>query len=347
VVALYSRDLLRAREIAARCGVEIATDDLEGLLARGDIDAVTIASSNDRHYPYAMAALRAGKHVFCEKPMALGVAEAEEMTREARRSGVMHQTAFIFRYTDCLQTLRQRVLEGDIGTPYYAAVHGERYTAHPNGVRLATWRDDASLHGAGQMGEMGSHFIDTVNFVCGSQSGYICEVAAAAYTAARTVRDDTGAERAVDTPDLVSLLFRTEGGLQGNIVTSKATPSPVPYEVMHEQTGRSGHMGYIIVTGDRGALMASFSRGGGESLLRMSPGASEWERVSLPSGADDAQPHAVQRMMGSFLDNVIRGRPDGNLDPTFEDGYRSQAGIDAAMLACMSRRWEPVATDLP
>src|SRR5690349_18100452 len=81
VVALYSRDLARAQEMAARAGVPLATDDLDALLARDDVDAVTVPSTNDMHYTYTMAALRAGKHVFCEKPMALNAAQAAEMTR--------------------------------------------------------------------------------------------------------------------------------------------------------------------------------------------------------------------------------------------------------------------------
>ena len=109
VVALYSRDLPRAQEMAARCGVPEATDDLEGLLAREDITAVTVPSSNDNHYTYSMAALRAGKHVFCEKPMALDAGKAAEMTREARARGLVNEIAFIFRYTYCIEELRRLV----------------------------------------------------------------------------------------------------------------------------------------------------------------------------------------------------------------------------------------------
>jgi predicted dehydrogenase len=104
-------------------------------------------------------------------------------------------------------------------------------------------------------------------------------------------------------------------------------------------------MGYIIVTGERGALMASFSRGGGESLRRLDPGSDEWKSLPLPQEASGGQPHAVPRMMGSFVDSIIRGRV-GDMDATFEDGYRSQATIDAIMRASASRSWERVATGL-
>ena len=344
VVALYSRSLGRAREMAERCGVETASDDLDALLARDDIAAVTIASSNDQHHPYAMAALRAGKHVFCEKPMALAEAEASEMTREAMRRGLVHQIAFIFRHTYCLQELRRLVQAGEIGTPFYISMHGERITVEGAGVRNSTWRDDSATQGAGQVGEMGSHFIDTANFVCGQRYGFITDVASVVHTPVREVR---AGDRviAVDTPDLASILFRTEQGVQGNILTSKATPAPAPYATIHGQPGVGGHMGYIIVTGERGALMASFSRGGGESLRRLEPGSDAWEPLPLPPEASDGQPHAVQRMMGSFIDSIIRGSA-GDVAATFEDGYRSQAAVDAVMRASASRSWERVATGL-
>jgi predicted dehydrogenase len=89
VVALYSRDLQRAQEMAEKNGVPEATDNLEALLARDDVDAVTVPSTNLNHYRYSIAALRAGKHVFCEKPMAVNAEQAAEMTGEAKARGLV------------------------------------------------------------------------------------------------------------------------------------------------------------------------------------------------------------------------------------------------------------------
>jgi predicted dehydrogenase len=341
VVALYSRDPRRAREMAERCGIAASTDDLDALLARGDIDAVTIASANDRHHPYALAALRAGKHVFCEKPMALNAAQSAEMAAAAARSGVVHQMAFIFRYTYCMRELRRLVTGGDIGAPHYVSVQGERFAPPAAAAQSATWRDDASVHGAGQLGEMGSHFIDTVNFVCGPACGFITEVAGVVQTMARDVLDATGSSRRVDTLDIASFLLRTEGGLQGHVMTSRATAPP--QATMHARGGQPGHMGYIVVSGDKGALMASFSRGDGEALWRMAPGG-QWEPVALPPEAGDGTPHAVRMMMSSFVDSVLRGAVAPDIDATFDDGHRSQSAIDAVMASSGTRRWEPVAT---
>src|SRR3990172_2535044 len=220
VVALCSRDLARAKEMAARISVPEATDDLDALLARSDIDAVTIPSANDRHHPYAIAALRAGKHVFCEKPMALNVAQAEEMTREARQRGLIHQIAFTFRYNYCLEELRRRVIAGEVGSPHFVEIHSEAFSPFVVNPVQPTWRDFEALHGAGHLGEMGSHFIDAVNFACGPVSGFITEVASVTHTLPRAVLDWEGTTRPVETLDLGSFLFRTERSLQGHVVTS-------------------------------------------------------------------------------------------------------------------------------
>lgn len=344
VVALYSRDLARATDIAARTSVPETSDDLHSLLARRDIDAVTVVSSNDRHHPYTIAALQAGKHVFCEKPMALDAGQAAEMTREARRRGVVHQIAFTFRHTFCLDELRRRVASGGIGEPHYVEIHSEWSSGLQGGARSATWRDDASLHGAGHLGEMGSHFIDAINFVCGPARGCISQVAALTHTVPRLIEGPNGPQEA-QTVDLAAFLVRTEQGLAGHVFASRVTPPPVAYGVIHSGAPQRGHMGYIIVTGETGALMATFTRGEAESLREARPG-QPWEAVSLPPGASDGQPHGVTRMLASFVDAVLHGHSDPERDATFEDGYRSQAAMDAIIKASASRRWEPVPTAL-
>lgn len=330
VVALYSRDLARAKEMAQRAGVPEATDDLDALLARDDIDAVTVPSTNANHYTYTMAALRAGKHVFCEKPMALNASLAAEMVQEARQRSLVNEIAFIFRYTLCLQELRKRVAQGEIGRPHYVTIEQQGYSWFRN--TQATWRTFAGEHGAGQLGEMGSHCFDTVNYVVGPGAGYISQLAAVTYTIPRQVAGSDGKEVAVETLDLASCLLRTERGLSGEIITSRCTPA-------HSQLGG---MGVVVVTGDEGALLCNLTRGDRELCQRLVPGG-KWEDVPLPAEATDGTPHAIYRMLGSFVAAVLRGHTDPDQDADFEAGFRTQSAIDATMAAGRSSRWETVA----
>lgn len=343
VVALYSRDLKRAREMAERCAVPEATDNLDALLARSDVDAVTIVSSNDQHKPYTLAALAAGKHVLCEKPMALTTADAAEMTRAAHASGLVHMIGFTFRHTFCLEEMRRRVAAGEIGTPHFIEVQGEWFVRMPDELD-ATWRDSLAVHGSGHVGEMGTHFIDTINYVSGPVTGFISGLAAVIHVIPRRVKDPDGSLREIDTPDLVAMLARTERGLQANVIASRITPPPISYGMVHWGERQRGHFGYIIVTGDKGALMATFTRGEGDSLQQTDE-RGRWQRVELPEEANDGQPHGVSRMMYSFVEAVHRGR-SAETDATFDDGYRSQSAIEAILAGARLQRWEPVATKL-
>jgi predicted dehydrogenase len=329
VVALYGRDLERARAMAERCGVPEVTDDLEALVARPDIDAVTVVSSDDMHHPYTMPALRAGKHVFCEKPMALNETQAAEMTHLAKQRGVVHQIAFTFRHNYGLSGLRRCLAAGEIGRPYFIEIHGEWFRP-PKAPEDATWRDDAVRHGFGELGEMGSHYIDTANFLLGGFGGYISEI--------------TGITHALPRPnatiDLASALFRTAGGIRGQFLISRVTPAPASYGAIHGD-GARGHLGYVVVTGDAGALSASFSRGDIESLRRLRSG-SDWEALELPADAHEGKTHSIPAMFARFIDTVLTGSDASGIAATFDDGYRSQAAIDAVLRAAKGGTWEMV-----
>lgn len=331
VVALYSRDLARAQEMAARTNVPSATDDLDALLARDDVDAVTVPSTNENHYRYSMAALRAGKHVFCEKPMALNEEQAAEMTREARQRKLINEISFIFRYTLCYQELRRLVAGGAIGKPYYVNVEQQGLSWFRN--QRASWRTYAAVHGAGHLGEMGSHCFDSINYLLGPTHGYLAELAAVAHTVPRMLEGEDGQRVPMETLDLASCLLRTEKGLQGQLLNSRATPSHSPL----------GGMGVIEVVGDEGALLANMTRGDKELLRRLKNG-STWEDVALAPEATDGTPHAIFRMLGSFVDAVLRGGVDPQQDADFEAGFRTQSAMDATVRGATSHRWEPVKT---
>ena len=93
-----------------------STDPLE-VCARPDVDAVVIATPNDTHRPIAVAAARAGKHVMCEKPLGLSAAEVREMYEAARDAGVVHMTAFTYRFAPSMRYLRHLLKSGALGTP--------------------------------------------------------------------------------------------------------------------------------------------------------------------------------------------------------------------------------------
>lgn len=322
VVALCGRRREHAREMADRLGVPDVHTDYWELLARPDVDAVTITTPNAAHCEQAVAAFAAGKHVFCEKPLGLTVGEAQRMTDAARASGRIHQVAFTFRYTYGLREMRRRIRAGDVGDPYYVRVRFEGWGGL-NPAWKISWRERAAEAGGGSLYDMGSHHFDTVNYLLGP----VAEVSGLTHRVPREREDArTGRRREVETDDLAAAWFRTESGAQGEWFQSRVSPA-------------SGENACVEVIGPEGALRAALSRGNVERLSASRPSAPTWEEQPLPAEAASGTPHALGIMMRSFVDAVLRGSPDGDQDAPFEAGLHAQQGLEAVLRSAAERRW--------
>ncbi|MGZ8438923.1 MAG: Gfo/Idh/MocA family protein, partial [Candidatus Limnocylindrales bacterium] len=115
IVAIASRDLERARAVAAQAGIPVAHGSYEALLADRDVDAVYIPLPNHLHAEWVIAAARAGKHVLCEKPLALTAADAERMIEACEAEGVRLMEAFMYRLHPSWVAVRELVASGRIG----------------------------------------------------------------------------------------------------------------------------------------------------------------------------------------------------------------------------------------
>ncbi|MGH2409564.1 MAG: Gfo/Idh/MocA family protein, partial [Chloroflexota bacterium] len=164
VVALCARNQPRAAALAARLGVPDVYTDYHELLARPDIEAVTIATPDALHAPIALAALEAGKHVFCEKPLAMTVAQAEQMVAAATRADRIAMVGFTFRYTRALQTLRRLLSEGALGTSFHVSLHVHWGAIGYPGPALG-WADHADQAAAGAWGDAAAHLFDALAYL--------------------------------------------------------------------------------------------------------------------------------------------------------------------------------------
>jgi predicted dehydrogenase len=322
LVAICGRRGDRAQLLANRFGIPNVYTDYEELCARPDIDAVTIVTPNVHHATQALCAFASGKHVFCEKPLALTVAEAREMVRAAEASGKVHQVSFTFRYLYAVRELRRRVVRGDIGVPHYLRAQFDSW----DGLRATCeigFRDKLELAGGGMLYDVGSHLFDLARFMFGS-----IETATGFSHLIRRQRTDryTGALADVETDDLAAAWFVHDCGVRGQWFASRATPPSVD---------RS----YLEVIGHEGALHASLSRGTVESLLVSTPATPAWSEVPLPEGAHDQSPHCLGIMMRSFVDACLRGRLDAEVDASFHDGLAAQQGLAAIATATTRPAW--------
>jgi predicted dehydrogenase len=326
VVLLCGRNEARRRAMGERLGVPETAPDYREVVARPDIDAVTITTPNASHREIAVAALEAGKHVFCEKPLAMNAAEAEAMTRLARERGLRHHVAFTFRYTHGVARLRELLRAGAIGRPFLVRMVGEGWGDLRPEARVA-WRHQIALSGAGMLADMGSHYFDLVNWVVGP----VVEVCGMLHVVERTRPDAEGRPVPVDSDDLAFVWMRTAGGVQGEFRSSRITPA-------------RGDSGDLEVIGEGGSLLAPLSRGNRDGLRLSRPDGTE-EQVPLPPESASGQTYALGRMMRAFVDSILRGQPDADLDPTFEAGLAAQRAQEAVLRSVERRAWQPVAGD--
>ena len=154
----------RGRQVAAAHNVPDLYTDYEELLARDDIDAVNVCVPNYLHAPIGIAALEAGKHVLCEKPLALSGAEAKRMVDAAERAGRVLQVAFNHRRRGDAQVLKRYIEEGGLGRIYYAKAYWMRRSGIPG---LGSWFTSKKLAGGGPLIDLGVHMLDLAMWLLG------------------------------------------------------------------------------------------------------------------------------------------------------------------------------------
>ncbi|MGY1715002.1 Gfo/Idh/MocA family protein [Geodermatophilus sp. SYSU D01106] len=308
-----------------RIGAESATDTVEELLAADDVDVVHVCTPNASHAPLVRAAVAAGKHVVCEKPLAVDVAEAQELLDLATAAGVTATVPFVYRFYPTVREVRARVAEGIAGP--VRLLHGSYLQDWLAEGSDDDWRVDAATGGASRaFADIGVHWCDLVEFVSGHR---ITRLAARTLT----VHPERGG-RPVTTEDAAVVLFETDRGAVGNLTVSQVTP------------GRKNRLWFSV---DGAAESLCFDQenpdslwiGGREvnrQLLRGSGGHPAAERYSVvPAG----HPQGYQDCFDAFVADthaaVAGTAPDGL--PTFADGVRA-ARITAAVLeSAASARW--------
>ena len=165
LVACASRSQTRAQEFAAAHGIDRVYTSNDDLVRDPQVDAVYVANQNNLHYPVVMAAAAAGKHILCEKPFAMNVAEGEKMVAACRKAGVTLRVGFQHRYSPVLRAAAATVRTGRIGTLREITV--QRYGA--KNFARNPWRRDIATAGVGALADMGLHAIDFVQWIVGDR----------------------------------------------------------------------------------------------------------------------------------------------------------------------------------
>lgn len=155
-----------ARDAAKQYGFAEYSTDWRKVVTRPDIDIVDVCTPNDTHAPIAIAAAKAGKHVMCEKPMAMTVAEAEAMLAAARETGVITMVSYNYRHTPALQMAKRLIEQGRIGDILtFRGYYLQDWGADPK--TPLSWRFNKAKAGSGTLGDIGTHVIDAARLLVG------------------------------------------------------------------------------------------------------------------------------------------------------------------------------------
>jgi len=325
VVAICSRTRDKAEKAAAAAGVrDVHTDPLE-LIARDDLDAVGIATPPGAHRELAIAALRAGKHVLCEKPFAMDARQAAEMLDAAQESGRTAMVGHEFRFTPQRAYIKELLDSGYVGRFRLCTIELflDRYvTAAP---RPLTWLAYES-EGGGLLGALGSHYIDGLRHWFGeavSVSGRLVVLRP------DLVDPKTKAIVQGDADDTFQFTLGFEGGGIATMIASfAATPT---------------RGAKIVVMGDRGTLMAEQPGPNPleDGVVVASRDGAPLEPLATPvkyTPFTDARDHrlmAFRLLVREFARGIEQGISPS---PNFSDGLRAQEILDAVRTSSKSGR---------
>ena len=325
-----------AQAAAAEIGCEYWTDDYHQLLARADIDAVDICVPNHMHAEIVQAAAAAGKHIYCEKPLAMDVAEAKAMVAAAEAAGVITQMTFNFRFVPAVLRAHQLVQEGFLGRVF--SFRGRYYrSSYIDPQKPLTWRQRKAVAGGGALFDIGSHILDLLYSLLGPYDA----VQATLDTLIPQRPAAAGAEELapVDVDDIALLHLRTASGVLGLVEVSRMGTG-LTNDLQFEIFGEHGALRFSAV--DPGWLEVYDVRDtekpvGGMRGFRRLETVQRYPAQKAPDWSmapDFVRTHAECQYQ--FIRAVAEGRP---ASPSLADGLHIQAVMAAAELSSAGGSW--------
>ncbi|GHJ45551.1 oxidoreductase [Catellatospora sp. TT07R-123] len=351
MAAVCGRDQEKVAEAAARLGWDEHVTDWRELIARDDIDVIDVCTPGDSHAEIAIAALAAGKHVLCEKPLANTVAEARAMVaaaEAARAQGVRTICGFNYRRVPAVTLMRQMVEAGRLGTiRHVRAAYLQDWIIDPQFPLV--WRLQRERAGSGALGDIGAHIIDLTQFVTGQQ-----------VTGVSAVTETFITERPL--PGEASGLAGTStGGALGKVTVDDAAiftarlsgGAIATYEASRFATGRKNAL-RVEINGSRGSLVFDLERlnelefydgdrpaaeQGFNRILVTEP---EHPYLSAwwPPGHIIGYEHSFTHQMRDFVQAIADGTDPA---PSFTDALGVQLVLDAVQRSAdAGSSWTPV-----
>ncbi len=341
----------RGSHSAQRLGVARAYDDLEQLLNDDSVEVVHVTSPNKLHYPQVRDILDAGRHVICEKPLAMDAHELAELVELAAASGKVAAVNFNIRFYPLNQHLRAVIAAGDIGN--VRLISGRYFQDWLLYDTDWNWRLDPQEGGALRaVGDIGSHWLDLTTFVSGR---HVTEVMADLTTFIKVRRQPTGAvetfsldrsgeaiEREINTEDVATILLRYDSGARGVMAVSQISAgrkNSLQYEIdgSHDTVAWDSESPDTVWVGHRGRPNEILSR---DSALMSEAGRAA---AALPAGHVEGFADTFSALFRAvYLDVGEGAMRDQPPYATFADGHEEMLVGDAILNSSREGRWVSV-----
>jgi predicted dehydrogenase len=336
-----------AQEAAARLRIPRAYANTHEAIDDGEVDVVHICTPNASHYPLALAALEAGKHVVCEKPLATNSRDAAVLSDVARKSDRIATVPFVYRYHPMVREARALVQDGSVGA--LQLIHGSYLQDWLLGASDTNWRVDAALGGASRaFADIGSHWCDLVEWVSGErfesviatlQTTIATRPGHTARTFASGPENDAvpfaAAASKVTTEDIAGALLRTASGVLATLTVSQVSAGR-KNRLWFEIDG--AHSSVTFDQEDPERLWVG-TRDTTQLLVRdPSRGSAEQRRLAtLPAGHAQGYAQCFEAFVADTY-AAIRGETRDGL-PTFDDGWRSARVVETVLASSQAGRW--------
>lgn len=325
-----------AQKAAEEIGCEVWTSDYRELLARADVDLIDCCTPNFNHEEIIVAAAEAGKHIYCEKPLAMNVAEGQRMVAAVEKSGVKTQMTFNFRFFPALIRARQLIEAGFLGRVF--SFRGRYYRAsYISPQKPLSWRLSKEVSGGGALFDLGSHVLDLIYYLLGDFSAV--QATMETLIKERPLTGSSGETGPVDVDDIALLHVRLKDQTLGLIEASRMG------------TGATNDL-QIEIFGEQGALRFNLEDpswlqvydvrdpekplGGMRGFKRLETVQRYEDQKSPDWTMTPTFTRAHTECQYQFLKAV---RDDLPSPPTLADGLRIQEAMAAAERSAAEGRW--------
>jgi predicted dehydrogenase len=341
VVGLLGSSPDKTRAKATEFGIPKAYESYEEMIQDDAVDVVHLTTPNYLHYPQAKAALIAGKHVACEKPLTITAEESRELLQIAREKGLMTVVNFNFRMTPMIQKAREKLLAGEIGTPLL--IHGsylQDWLLYPTDWN---WRLDEKLAGPLRtVGDIGTHWMDVVSYVTGLK---IVEVMADFKTFLPKRypprQDSEAVEVRINSEDYASVLIHFENGVRGIMSLSQMCAGHKNRLFFEINASKSS----LAWDAEKPEKLWLGYRDQENQIVEQEEDKivdNDFVPESNKQTSIDTFVELYRRVYSYLLANDPSQKPDF---PTFEDGHYSMLLCDAIQKSVLERNWQSVNLD--